>query len=62
VETAAAVEIDKVAYGNFFYMISTAAWKSRKRTSGFSTVTTGSAAINSVNFISGLTCHLIVSH
>ena len=34
-ETAAAVEIDKVAYGNFFYMISTAAWKSRKERPAF---------------------------
>src|SRR5437870_2416785 len=37
----------KVAYGDFFLMISTAAWKSlHKKRSGFSTVTTGPTAIN----------------
>src|SRR5262249_18703806 len=37
----------KVACGDFFLMISTAAWKSlRKKRSGFSTVTTGPTAIN----------------
>jgi hypothetical protein len=34
-ETAAAVEIEKVAFGDFFLMISTAAWKSRKERSAF---------------------------
>jgi hypothetical protein len=38
---------EKVAFGDFFLMISTAAWKSlRKKRSSFSTVTTGPAAIN----------------
>jgi hypothetical protein len=47
VETAAVVEIEKVAYGDFFLMISTTAWKSlRTKRSGFSTVTTGPTAIN----------------
>src|SRR5215472_2176489 len=37
----------KVACGDFFLMISTAAWKSlRKKRFGFSTVTTGPTAIN----------------
>ena len=37
----------KVAFGDFFLMISTAAWKSlRKKRSSFSTVTTGPATIN----------------
>jgi len=37
----------KVACGDFFLMISTAAWKSlRKKRSGFSTVTTGPTANN----------------
>jgi len=35
VETAAAVEIGKVAFGNFSLMISTAAWKSREERSAF---------------------------
>jgi len=34
-ETAAAVEIEKVAFGDFFLMISTAAWKSRNERSAF---------------------------
>jgi hypothetical protein len=47
VETAAAVEIGKVAFGDFLLMISTAAWKSRRTIrSDFSTVTTGPTAIN----------------
>ena len=47
VETAAAVEIGKVAFGDFLLMISTAAWKSRRtKRSDFSTVTTGPTAIN----------------
>jgi len=47
VETAAAVEIGKVAFGDVLLMISTAAWKSlRKKHSDFSTVTTGPTAIN----------------
>jgi len=38
---------DKVACGDFFLMISTAAWKSlRKKRYGFSTVPTGPAATN----------------
>jgi hypothetical protein len=37
----------KVAFGDFFWIISTAAWKSlRQKRSGFSTVTTGPAATN----------------
>jgi hypothetical protein len=37
----------KVALGDFFLLISTAAWKSRrKKRSSFSTVTTGPEAIN----------------
>jgi hypothetical protein len=37
---------EKVAFGDFFLMISTA-WKSRrKKRSGFSTVTTGPTAVN----------------
>jgi len=37
----------KVAFGDVFLMISTAAWISlRKKRSGFSTVTTGSTTIN----------------
>jgi hypothetical protein len=35
VETASAVEIGKVAFGNFSLMISTAAWKSREERSAF---------------------------
>jgi len=47
VETAAAVEIGTVAFGDVLLMISTAAWKSlRKKHSDFSTVTTGPTAIN----------------
>jgi hypothetical protein len=38
-----------VAFGDFSLMISTAAWKSRKETFGFSTVTTGPAASNQQN-------------
>jgi hypothetical protein len=34
-ETAAPVEIEKVAFGDFLLMISTAAWKSRKERSAF---------------------------
>jgi hypothetical protein len=34
-ETAAPVEIEKVAFGDIFLMISTAAWKSRKERSAF---------------------------
>ena len=38
---------EKVAFGNIFLMISTAAWKSlRTKRSGFPTVTTGPAVIN----------------
>jgi len=38
---------EAVAFGDFFLMISTAAWKSlRKKRCGFPTVTTGSTAIN----------------
>jgi hypothetical protein len=36
----------KVAFGDFFLMISTAAWKSLRKPFGFSTVTTGSATTN----------------
>jgi len=32
VETAAAMEIEKVAFGDFYVMISTAAWKSLRKT------------------------------
>jgi len=46
-ETAAAMEIRKVAFGDVLLMISTAAWKSlRKERSDFPTVTTGPTAIN----------------
>jgi len=42
----------KVACGDFFLMISTAAWKSlRKKRFGFSTVTTGPTAINNQEII-----------
>jgi len=47
VETAAAMEIEKVAFGDFSLMISTAAWKSlREKRFGFSTITTDSATTN----------------
>jgi hypothetical protein len=47
VETAAALEIGKVAFGDFLLMISTAAWKSlRTKRSDFPTVTTCPTAIN----------------
>jgi hypothetical protein len=53
---------DKVACGNFFLMISTAAWKGRrKKRFGLSTVTTGPTTNNSTdNFESH--CHLNWSH
>jgi hypothetical protein len=61
VETAAAVEIEKVAFGVFFFMISTAAWKSlRTKRSGFSTVTTGPTTIN--HNLKSSSLSFVVSH
>jgi hypothetical protein len=62
VETAAAMEIEKVAFGDFYVMISTAAWKSlRKNHSGFSTVPTALTALSLLNR-GNQTQHFFYSH